>query len=85
MNSPPRLLLGSSSPSTVDAIDGSSLSYFIPLATEFDLDQVLKAPEGGSIQSRLDAVEPRDVLFFGMANLQHPGLPFLTCSFPDAR
>ena len=79
----PRLLPGS--PSAVDAIDGSSLSYFIPLATEFDLGHVLNAPEGGSIQARLDAVEPRDVLFFGTVNVQHPGLPFLTCSFPDAR
>lgn len=49
---------------TVDFIQGAALSYFIPLATDFQLQDALAASEL-SLQERIDAIEPRDALFFG--------------------
>ncbi|KAK8095574.1 TRAPP trafficking subunit Trs65-domain-containing protein, partial [Apiospora kogelbergensis] len=42
---------------------GAALSYFIPLATDFQLQDALAASEL-SLQERIDAIEPRDALFF---------------------
>ncbi|KAI1632774.1 TRAPP trafficking subunit Trs65-domain-containing protein [Biscogniauxia mediterranea] len=49
--------------SGLDFVDDSSLSYFIPLATDFKIDESLKHPEK-SYQEVFDSVERREVLFF---------------------
>ncbi|KAK8089701.1 hypothetical protein PG997_004662, partial [Apiospora hydei] len=48
---------------TVDFIQGATLSYFIPLATDFTLQDVLPTP-GLSLQESIQAIEPREALFF---------------------
>lgn len=49
---------------TVDFIQGATLSYFIPLATDFQLKDALTTPEL-SLEEKINAIEPRDALFFG--------------------
>ncbi|KAK8056890.1 hypothetical protein PG993_002117, partial [Apiospora rasikravindrae] len=53
----------SSTMTTVDFIQGATLSYFIPLATDFKLQDVLPTP-GLSLQESIEAIEPREALFF---------------------
>ncbi|KAK8872903.1 TRAPP trafficking subunit Trs65-domain-containing protein [Apiospora arundinis] len=48
---------------TVDFIQGATLSYFIPLATDFQLKDALTTPEL-SLEEKINAIEPRDALFF---------------------
>ncbi|KAK7952066.1 uncharacterized protein PG986_007794 [Apiospora aurea] len=48
---------------TVDFIQGATLSYFIPLATDFKLQDVLPTP-GLSLQESIQAIELREALFF---------------------
>ncbi|KAI0489673.1 TRAPP trafficking subunit Trs65-domain-containing protein [Xylaria cf. heliscus] len=49
-----------------DVVDKPSLSYFIPRATDFALDQVFQDPEDGgpSFEQLLDSIEQRESLFF---------------------
>ncbi|KAI5926308.1 TRAPP trafficking subunit Trs65-domain-containing protein [Camillea tinctor] len=49
--------------SGLDFVDDSSLSYFIPAATEIKIDESLKDP-AKSYQEVLDSIERRDILFF---------------------
>ncbi|KAK8139766.1 hypothetical protein PG984_000889, partial [Apiospora sp. TS-2023a] len=48
---------------TVDFIQGATLSYFIPLATDFQLQDALTTSEL-SLQESVQAIEPREALFF---------------------
>jgi hypothetical protein len=49
-----------------DFIDQSSLSYFVPYATKFNLEEALEGSEG-SRRSALRCLERRESLFFGEA------------------
>lgn len=56
-----------SSMSGLDLIHDTSLTYFIPLATDFKPQEALRElllKKGGS----LDSIESRDSLFFGKAD-----------------
>jgi hypothetical protein len=61
----------SSSSSGWEFIDNSSLTHFIPLATDFNVEQVFR-PDGESNDAALDSIEHRESVFFGMADLKHP-------------
>ncbi|KAI1504610.1 hypothetical protein F5X99DRAFT_20298 [Biscogniauxia marginata] len=50
--------------SGLDFVDDSSLSYFIPLATSFQIDESLKDSEK-TYQEVFDSIERRENLFFG--------------------
>jgi hypothetical protein len=45
---------------------GSYLSYLVPFATNFHVEQAVAKRGHELCQTVLDAVEQRDVLFFGM-------------------
>ncbi|KAK8048945.1 hypothetical protein PG994_010675 [Apiospora phragmitis] len=47
-----------------DFIQGATLSYFIPLATDFKLQDALTT-SALSLQESIQAIEPREALFFG--------------------
>ncbi|KAK6208203.1 hypothetical protein LQW54_006984 [Pestalotiopsis sp. IQ-011] len=53
----------SSSSSGWEFIDNSTLSYFIPLSTDFDVEESFR-PNGESNASALDSIEHRESLFF---------------------
>jgi hypothetical protein len=53
-----------SSPSGWEFIDNSTFSYFIPLATDFNVEDAFQSADGKSA-SVLDTLECRDSLFFG--------------------
>lgn len=67
---------------TVDFIQGATLSYFIPLATDFQLQEALATSEL-SLQESIQAIEPREALFFGGLIAHCPGCLSLTCLFID--
>lgn len=69
----------SSSSSGWEFIDNSTLSYFIPLATDFNVEESFR-PNGESNASALDSIEHRESLFFGMANDERPRIKFSPCS-----
>jgi hypothetical protein len=52
------------SESGLDFIDNSSLSYFIPLATDFNLEETFKDTRE-SAQAVFAEIERRESLFFG--------------------
>lgn len=53
----------SSSSSGWEFIDNSSLTHFIPLATDFNVEQVFR-PDGESNDAALDSIEHRESVFF---------------------
>jgi hypothetical protein len=71
-------------PLDLDFVDKSSLTYFIPRATDFAPDQVLKdgnLPPG----QLLDAIEQRESLFFGESSPDRRIIAFSPCSYTDPR
>ncbi|KAI0484930.1 TRAPP trafficking subunit Trs65-domain-containing protein [Xylariaceae sp. FL0804] len=47
----------------LDFVDNSSLTYFVPLSTKFELDQAFQS-SAGSYQRQIDSVERRESLLF---------------------
>jgi hypothetical protein len=73
-----------SPPPELEFLDSSTLVYFVPLATNFDVENVLLSA-GGNVPSALDGIEHRSSLFFGMADNAYPRDQLLTLLIIDTR
>jgi hypothetical protein len=76
-------LLHSPSPGR-ELIDNSALTFFVPLATDFSLENFAKDARSNP-DAAIEAVESRESLFFGTSTPQFPRNPFLTMLILDTR